>query len=213
MRKLLTAIILTACFYLVPLLGNPGLILDPRILTLIVAALVLLLTQPALSTKEARGRRADDRYSVLIIMGVTALVQIISVLEWAYADAGLFSGGKILTTLAATLLLMGILLRLWAIRELGRFFTATVYIAEDQQIITSGPFTIVRHPSYLGAYLAVIGSALLLGSFWGTLLGLVGLFGAYHHRIAAEEKAMLGAFGESYRAYQTRTQRMIPFVW
>ena len=66
---------------------------------------------------------------------------------WMFASAGV------------VLFVAGLLLRWWAIIVLGRFFTVDVSIAEGHELIESGPYRFIRHPSYTGALLAFLGFA------------------------------------------------------
>jgi protein-S-isoprenylcysteine O-methyltransferase len=56
------------------------------------------------------------------------------------------------SSVGLALLMVGLLLRWWSIACLGRLFTVDVAIAADHQVIDSGPYRILRHPSYLGHY-------------------------------------------------------------
>ena len=57
----------------------------------------------------------------------------------------------------------GMLLRLWSVLTLGRLFTTTVVVRPEQAVVTSGPYRIVRHPSYLGVMILLAGFGLSLG--------------------------------------------------
>jgi protein-S-isoprenylcysteine O-methyltransferase Ste14 len=80
-------------------------------------------------------------------------------------------------------------------------------------VITSGPYRSLRHPSYTGILLIVIGAGAVWGNWLGlgvlTLMTLVGLV----YRIHVEEKALLEELGERYRTYAEHHKRLIPFVW
>ncbi len=107
----------------------------------------------------------------------------------------------------------GIFLRWYSIIQLGRFFTIDVAIAADHQIVDSGPYRFVRHPSYAGALLAFVGFGLVMRN-WVSLLALTApIFLAFLYRINVEERALLEAFGDRYRAYTRRTKRLIPFLY
>jgi len=71
----------------------------------------------------------------------------------------------------------------------------------------------VRHPSYLGAWLALVGCGLFLGAFAGALVAAFSMSIAYYFCITAEEKTLLSTFGDDYRDYQKRTKRLLPLVW
>ena len=111
------------------------------------------------------------------------------------------------------LFVVGIILRWYSIIHLGRFFTVNVAIAADHQLIDTGPYRFVRHPSYTGALLAFVGFAMVLRN-WASVLVLALPIGfAFLYRINVEERALLQAFGERYRVYTQRTKRLIPFIY
>jgi len=110
------------------------------------------------------------------------------------------------------LMAFGILVRQWAILTLGRFFTFTVSVQKNQKVVDYGPYRFIRHPSYLGVSLTVIGIGVALQSLCGILVILV-LFGlALGYRIHIEEKFLVSELGDDYIQYMKRTKRLIPFV-
>jgi len=104
-------------------------------------------------------------------------------------------------------------LRVWSKVTLGRYFTYTVMTSSDQPVITNGPYRFVRHPSYTGTLLIVVG----IGALWGNWLGLGALTVlsavGVAYRISVEEKALLGELGDRYRTYAEHHKRLLPFVW
>lgn len=107
----------------------------------------------------------------------------------------------------------GIGLRLWCFRTLGRYFTFTVQTSEDQPVITSGPYRVIRHPSYAGSLLAVTGIGLFIGN-WGSLIALVVLVASgLVYRIRVEDRALLNDLGDNYRTYAATHKRLVPFIW
>ncbi|MFF2810094.1 methyltransferase family protein [Streptomyces sp. NPDC058000] len=107
----------------------------------------------------------------------------------------------------------GIALRLWAIVTLGRFFRGTVHIQHGHRVVTSGPYRYVRHPAYTGILLAGTDLALLLDNAASWLAFTVCCLIAVGYRIHVEERMLLDALGEEYRAYAARTRRLVPGVW
>jgi protein-S-isoprenylcysteine O-methyltransferase Ste14 len=107
----------------------------------------------------------------------------------------------------------GIALRLWSFRTLGRYFTFRVQTRVDQPVISSGPYRFVRHPGYTGLELALLGFALLLGTWIGVVaMAVLPMMGLWN-RIRVEERALTAALGEPYRAFAATRKKMIPFVW
>jgi protein-S-isoprenylcysteine O-methyltransferase Ste14 len=107
---------------------------------------------------------------------------------------------------------VGIAFRQWAILVLGRFFSTTVRIVSGQKIVSSGPYRVVRHPSYTGSLLTIFGLGLASRTWGGTLIILI-LFGlAFNYRINVEEKALKTEFGQAYVDYAKKTKRLVPFL-
>ncbi len=111
------------------------------------------------------------------------------------------------------IILLGVALRWYAIRVLGRFFTRNVAIRQDHQIVRAGPYRYVRHPSYSGYLLSVLGLGLALDN-WAALAILLGLnFAVFAYRMQVEEAALAAAFGPAYETYRHSTKRVIPLVY
>lgn len=202
MRRVLKAIMFAVVSYVIPLVTQPFLIIDPRIVFLMLTCVVVLLTQPDFSLRVARQHAGADGYSVVMIMVAAAITQIAPVVEWSHRTAGEWNAPWIV--IGALVMLGGTALRIWAIKTLGRFFTSTVTIQQDHQLIKHGPYRYIRHPSYLGAYLAMIGSSILLRAPFSIGIVVVVMGGAYAYRIRLEErelrKRFAGVTGQFSRA-------------
>ena len=112
------------------------------------------------------------------------------------------------------LLWCGIGLRFWSFRTLGRYFTVVVQTSSEQPVISDGPYGVIRHPSYAGLLLAVIGVGLCIGNWWSLICVTVAMTAALVFRIHVEEQALLRDLGEDYRRYAaTHKKRLIPFLW
>lgn len=212
-NKILTALLFIGFCYVLPLAWNISLLLSPQVLILAGMSVVLFLTQPALSIRDTRENQSSDRLSVLVILGMAGFCQLFSLLERAYwpGDEGL--SYNVCFFVGLLLLIGGMAFRIWSIRSLGSFFTTTVKTQRHQTIVTSGVYRLLRHPSYLGAYLTIVGGAVLLEARWGIVISLLGMFGAYFYRIRVEEATLLRVFGREYVDYQQKSKRMFPFLW
>ena len=92
------------------------------------------------------------------------------------------------------------------------FAYATIEVAKDQKVISTGPYATVRHPMYASALLYLVGTPLALGSFWG-FLPLVAIMPFLIWRLYDEE-SFLAENLAGYTEYQSKVRhRLIPFLW
>jgi len=109
------------------------------------------------------------------------------------------------------LLVVGVIVRQYAMRTLGRFHTMDVATQAGQGVIESGPYRWIRHPSYAGALLTLLG-ILCCSTNWLSLACFVVGAAGYAYRIAVEERELAASIGRPYREYMGRTKRLIPLV-
>jgi len=110
-------------------------------------------------------------------------------------------------------LLAGLVLRGWSFKALGQYFTHTVMVSSDQPVIDTGPYRVLRHPSYTGVILAGIGVGLASAN-WADLAGLLLLtLAPLLWRIHVEERALAATLGDRYRTYAAQHKRLVPLVW
>ena len=110
-------------------------------------------------------------------------------------------------------MITGALLRRHCWRQLGASFTGDVRARPDQQIVTTGAYAYLRHPSYSAGVLLITGIGIALGSWASSLLLLATTLGVYRYRMAVEERALLAVVGEPYREFMQGRKRIIPFVY
>lgn len=113
--------------------------------------------------------------------------------------------------LGAVLTLAGLLFTVWARVYLGRNWSGVVTVKQDHELVTSGPYALVRHPIYSGLALAFIGTALAIGQ-WRGVLAVVLAFICFLRRMSAEERFMREQFHTAYEDYARRVRAFIPGV-
>ncbi|TMI21962.1 isoprenylcysteine carboxylmethyltransferase family protein [Candidatus Bathyarchaeota archaeon] len=167
------------------------------------AALVpRLRRRGAVRVKRDRGSRA--------LITVAILFSMLIAFYFGYAGVGalpdwIFYAGIFL-------MFLGVLVRQYAIAILGRFFSLSVQIAEDHQVVDKGPYRLVRHPSYTGILITFTGLGLAVQSL-GAVLVLLLFFGiSFGYRMSVEERTLLSGLGSDYASYMKRTKRLIPFI-
>jgi protein-S-isoprenylcysteine O-methyltransferase len=119
--------------------------------------------------------------------------------------------GLLLSTIGVVLTVVGMAFLVWARQTLGRNWSQTVSAKEGHELVTSGPYRLVRHPMYSGGLLACFGSAIVVGGAWVFLLVILGAI--FIGRVGAEDRLMERQFPNEYPDYKRRTKALIPFVW
>lgn len=103
-------------------------------------------------------------------------------------------------------------LAIYVVFRENSFTSATIELAPDQRVVSTGPYALVRHPMYAGAFPMLVGIPIALGSWWGMLAVLL-IVPALIWRIFDEEK-FLGAHLAGYTAYIQKVRyRLIPHLW
>jgi protein-S-isoprenylcysteine O-methyltransferase Ste14 len=115
--------------------------------------------------------------------------------------------------IGAAVLALGLALRAWAVHELGRFFKFTVVVETDHRVVDTGPYRVIRHPSYTGLLMAALGLGIMLGTWLSIPAALLPPLIGFGVRIRMEERVLARELGEPYRAYMARTHRLVPGVW
>lgn len=128
-------------------------------------------------------------------------------------DGRVATGNAPLLWAAMAPMVAGLLLRWWAVHTLARYFTVDIAIQPGQELIRRGPYRLLRHPSYTGALLTVVGFGLALGQMPAALAVIVPITAAFLWRIRVEERMLAEAFPESWPDYARSTRRLIPYVW
>jgi len=106
----------------------------------------------------------------------------------------------------------GLLFSVWARRHLGKNWSQAVTLKEGHELITSGPYALVRHPIYTGLLLGFVGSAIARGE-WRGLLAVALVFSALWHKLKLEEKWMRAQFGQPYEAYSRQVAALVPHIF
>lgn len=159
---------------------------------------------------DATRDRGTLRLLLVVIYASVALAVWLSIRGvWPFPPAlhaPLFFGG-------CTAMALGIALRLWSVRTLARFFTIQVAIRDGHRLIRTGPYRLLRHPSYTGSLMTFLGFGCALGSAAALLAAGVPVTLAFLRRIRVEERVLADAFPADYPDYARTTWRLLPFVW
>ena len=175
--------------------------------------LYLMKRDPGLLERRLRGGPiAEKKATQKIIQSLTALGFVAMLVVPAIDHR--FRGSRVppFVVLAGDVLLAGGFLMVFFVFRENTFASATIEVAREQQVISTGPYALVRHPMYAGSLVWLIGMSLALGSWWGPVVLLV-ILPALIWRIFDEERFLAGNL-PGYREYsQTVRYRLLPYVW
>jgi len=182
----------------------------PAVVGMIFGFSELLLTV----MKRSRERVASkDRHTVALIWIVDISACALGVIAAYRLGAYRMTDMEGIRGIAYCIFALGLAIRWYSVIYLGRYFTVNVAIAGDHQLVETGPYRFVRHPSYTGALLALFGFALSLTNWVSLLLVMVPCCTVILWRIRIEERALSVGLGEAYRRYVERTWRLVPLVY
>jgi protein-S-isoprenylcysteine O-methyltransferase Ste14 len=164
-----------------------------------------------LPSMKRRGTRVQRRSS-----GSGVLILVAWVLVFGMS-ASLGAEGVLLlpnwfTYVGDIVVLAGIALRQWAIAVLGRYFSGVIGVQQGQKVVEAGPYRLIRHPSYAGVLLILIGIAASMLSLAAVAAAFLLFWLGYGYRMLVEEKVLVSELGDSYVDYMKRTKRIIPFL-
>jgi protein-S-isoprenylcysteine O-methyltransferase Ste14 len=160
----------------------------------------------------AGARRMDKGSKAVLGLLIRLGAGLCVLVGFTIPGAAIMSARLFLFWLGLLLFYVGIGLRFYAMRVLGAYFTTTLAIAPGQVVVESGPYRLIRHPSYSGLLLTLLGLGLSFTN-WLSLLVLMGcaLIGC-GYRIHVEERVLRERLGLPYQEYMRRTKRLIPYI-
>jgi protein-S-isoprenylcysteine O-methyltransferase Ste14 len=152
-----------------------------------------------------RRRRARPVALLIIVIGGV----VIRVLRPGAAN-GLVVHAPGVRAIGAALVVCGLGTAVWARVTLGRNWGMPMTEKDQPELVTSGPYCLVRHPIYSGILLATVGTALAVSLGWLLVAGVMGVYFGYS--AAVEERTLAEQFPEAYQRYRKRTKMLIPFL-
>lgn len=161
---------------------------------------------------DERREEAGARLQRLILMILAILLLGVPKFRLSVLDRRFLPTSVWWVWIGAAVTASGLLFSLWGRRYLGRNWSRAVTIKKDHQLITGGPYSLVRHPIYTGLLVGLCGGALALGEWRGLVaVGLV--FIALLRKLRLEEQWMRVQCGESYENYFRQVRALVPYIY
>ncbi len=159
-------------------------------------------------------RREPDASGILRALTLLIVIVLLSTtripLPWLYRR--LWPSGLWPFWIGAAITVAGLLFAVWARHHLASNWSSSVTIKQGHELITAGPYAVVRHPIYTGILTGFLGTAIALSQVRG-VIGFVLIFIVLWAKLRKEEEWMRSQFGEVYASYTDRTAVLVPYLF
>jgi protein-S-isoprenylcysteine O-methyltransferase Ste14 len=159
-----------------------------------------------------REEAGTSRLVRLVLLLLAAALLMLPRVPVAPLDRRFLPAGAMWVWIGAAVTGIGLAFSIWARRHLGTNWSQSVTVKKDHELITSGPYGMVRHPIYTGLLTGFLGSAMARGE-WRGLMAVVLVGVALWRKLQMEEKWMVLEFGDAYRSYARQVRRLVPYVF
>jgi protein-S-isoprenylcysteine O-methyltransferase Ste14 len=204
------ALVLNCAALILPTWIEPAFLTHAQPWILVCIGVLATVFQPEHSPVGTQ-RTAQDQWTANQILFSIYAVQTSALVESTWCRYPESMDWNAWSLVGLLMMILGLGLRTWAVRTLGKFFTWHVELQNDQTVITHGPYRWVRHPSYTGALMTWAFTTIFLQAWYAALLALVLLPLAFWRRIHHEE-TLLRAELKDYDDYAKRVKALIPGV-
>jgi len=215
LKLTLVTIVTTAIYLGLAVLGWGGFgafFSHPALLVVVVATFAMSIAALFSAGNLSAGER-EDRSNRWVILVFTVIGLLAAYLP-AYTDRKEIwtLDGDTTRWIGVALYIAGGTLRIWPVFVLGRRFSGLVAIQPGHTLVTTGVYGRIRHPSYLGLLVFLLGWALAFRAGVGVVLTVL-MIPPLLARIRSEERLLKEQFGAEYEAYRSRTSRLIPGIF
>lgn len=176
--------------------------LDVAILVVWIAFWLYWLAAAATATRGTRPARTRPVGLLIVIVGV-AVVRLLRAPHHAIHSPAL-------EVIGSGIFLSGLALAVWARRHIGRNWGMPMTRKEEPELVTTGPYRVIRHPIYSGILLAMIGTAVAVNLYWLLIFAIMAAYFIYS--AVMEERLLSSAMPDAYPEYRARTKMLIPFL-
>jgi protein-S-isoprenylcysteine O-methyltransferase Ste14 len=180
-----------------------------------IARLAVLFTEILLNRllrSKSTDKQNEDKNSISIIW-VTIIIAIpLAVLIALKVNLPIYSDPSV-QYVGVIIIFIGIILRLFAVVTLGRFFTVDVTIRQGHKLKKDGLYKYLRHPSYFASLVSFIGMGWTFNNWLSLLVLIAAILIVFINRIKIEEKLLIQHFGSEYTEYKKHTSGLIPFIY
>ena len=193
------------------MLVNPSIYQSLTLWILVILGILGNILQPSYSPFKI-GDRQDHGTALQILWTVYTAIGL-AILEYAFNKTHFSNPLTLWQYLFLSLSVLGLVLRTWSVFTLGRHFSMYIELQKDHQLITTGPYHLLRHPSYTGAFLTYFSMILFMESWFSAIISFPLLFWAFYRRIQFEEPYLRDQFGTEYDNFCKNRWKLIPGIY
>jgi protein-S-isoprenylcysteine O-methyltransferase Ste14 len=185
-------------------------------LTYVAAAIVIVVYAVAFripARQKVVGRKAKQSWAGIILVAASFSALFLGMPR----RVNLFGSGwyvppNIVAGIASALTIAGAVFMVWARRTLGKQWSFGARTVEGHQLITRGPYAVVRNPIYASLALMIVALGMTFATPTRVAVALALYLTGSFMRIRAEEELMRTTFGEAWEAYRRRVPALIPWL-
>ena len=174
------------------------------------AGIIMMFKNPELLKRRLKSKEQQEEQRIVVKLSAIMFIAgfIVSGLDFRF---NLSRVPQSVVAVAVLVFLVGYLLYAEVIRE-NEYLSRTIEIQENQKVIDTGLYGIVRHPMYSATIFLFLSMPVILGSIWGFLIFLAYPF-IIAKRIKFEEEFLEKEL-KGYKEYKQKTKyRLLPFIW
>lgn len=212
--KYLVGIILFSVLLFIPAgtlyYWNAWLLIGVLFIPMLIVGIILAIKNPELLRKRLNAKEQESEQKSVMLLSALMFVSglVVAGLDYRYQWLVL---PRWLILAATILFLCGYLLYTEVLRE-NAYLSRTIEVQENQKVVDTGLYGIVRHPMYTAAIMLFLSMPLVLGSFFSFIIFL--MYPAIIVKRIANEEEVLEKSLEGYSEYKRRIKyRLIPFIW
>lgn len=181
------------------------------LIPMLFAVSYLLKNDPELLERRMKFKEKEQEQQTIVILGTAIFLAGFLAIAIDLRLHGLDQVQTLIVLTADLGVFLGYSLILWVFKD-NSYASRTIEVMEGQKVITAGPYSIIRHPMYLGVLVMYLLTPIALGSLWS-----VPVFSLYIPllvwRILNEEKVLLRDLDGYYEYCQERRYRLLPYIW
>jgi protein-S-isoprenylcysteine O-methyltransferase Ste14 len=189
--------------------------MDPKIIIIIAVSYLYGFFEVFMNLRQRSKTRITSSSDKSSLWGLYGLITLGYALSFAVGATkfGRIYAWNTFFTIGMALFVVGLLIRIHALRTLRQYFTYSVAKVENHQIVETGLYKFIRHPGYLGQLIIFLGISTSISNWLSILAMMIPVTLGYLYRIKVEERFMLEQLGEDYLNYRERTKMIFPMVY